>query len=269
MGAITILAADGSTLSNNAFVAGQRYLLTNNGTNFFLYSPGTAGGGLSGLTDDFILKANGTTAAEISTIKDDGAGNISYGTVSGNRHEFVFTAATAVRTITFPNESGTLAFQKIKASWDADAITQDGTNCTDPITGQINSGPRTRWFVCADSNSSIFEGKITNLPYAITTAAFTLKLNHATTESITFAGDFSAQCRASGTTVNSTWGTAVAADVAITTANQPVQATASGVVPNGTCSAGATLFWRYVVDATNFSANAANARIMGVYLAAE
>ena len=125
------------------------------------------------------LKANGTTAAEISTIKDDGAGNISYGTVSGNRHEFTFTAATAVRTITFPNESGTVAFQKIKASWDADAISQDGTFCTDPTGGVINSGPRTRWFTCADNNSSIFEGKLIHLPYAITTAEFTLKLNHA------------------------------------------------------------------------------------------
>jgi len=269
LGAITIVAFDGSTLANNALVAASRYILVYNGTNFVLYNPATSGGGLSGLTDDFILKANGTMAAEISTIKDDGAGNISYGTVSGNRHEFTFTAATAVRTFTFPNESGTLAFQKIKASWDADAITQDGTFCTDPITGQINSGPRTRWFLCADNNGSIFEGKIVNLPYAITTAAFTLLLNHATTESITFAGEFSAQCRASGTTVNSTWGTAVTANVAITTANQPVQATAAAVVPNGTCSAGATLFWRYVVVAASFSANAANSRIMGVYMAGE
>jgi len=269
LGAITIVAFDGSTLANNALVAASRYILVYNGTNFVLYNPATSGGGLSGLTDDFILKANGTTAAEISTIKDDGAGNISYGTVSGNRHEFTFTAATAVRTITFPNESGTLAFQKIKVAWDADAIIQDGTNCTDPVTGQINSGPRTRWFTCADSGSSIFEGKVEYLPYAITTAAFTLKVNHATTESITFAGDFSAQCRASGTTVNSTWGTAVAADVLITTANQPAAATASGLVPNGTCSAGSTLYWRYVVDAANFSTNAANARVTGVYLAAE
>jgi hypothetical protein len=269
LGAITIVAFDGSTLANNALVAAQRYILVYNGTSFVLYNPGTGGTGLSGLTDDCFLKANGTTAAECSSAFDNGTGTYSYGTVSGNRYEFTYTAPTAVRTILWGDESGTPAFQKVKVSWDADAITQDGVLCHAPVTGQINGGPNTRWFLCDDSNSSIFEGKIVNLPYAITTTALTLKLNHATTETITFAGAFSAQCRAAGTTVNSTWGTAVNANVAITTANQPVEATAAAVIPNGTCSKNSTLFWRYVVNAASFSTNAANARIMGVYMAGE
>ena len=269
LGAITIVAFDGSTLANNALVAAQRYILVYNGTSFVLYNPGTGGTGLSGLTDDCFLKANGTTAAECSAAFDNGAGTYSYGTVSGNRYEFSYTAPTAVRSIVWADESGTPALAKVKAGWDADSIVQDETFCTVPVTGQINSGPRTRWFLCADNNSSLFEGKIVNLPYTISTAAMTLKVNHGTTETITFAGAFSIQCRAAGTTVNSIWGTAVNANVAITTANQPVQATASGIIPNGTCSAGATLFWRYVVNAASFSTNAANTRIMGVYLAGE
>jgi hypothetical protein len=95
---------------------------------------------------------------------------------------------------------------------------------------------------------------------------FTLSLYHATTESITFAGDFSAQCRRAGTTdvINSTYGTAVAADVSITTAHEIEEATTAAVTPNGTCAAEAWLQWRYVVDAANFSANAANAKVLGV-----
>src|SRR5678815_5602897 len=117
-----------------------------------MYSPGTAGSTLSGLTDDCFLKANGTTAAECSSAFDNGAGTYSYGTVSGNRYEFTYTTPTAVRSIVWGDESGTPAFQKVKVAWDADAITQDGTFCHDPTGGQINSGPRTRWFLCDDNN---------------------------------------------------------------------------------------------------------------------
>jgi hypothetical protein len=95
---------------------------------------------------------------------------------------------------------------------------------------------------------------------------FTLHLFHSTTESITFAGDFSAQCRGDSDPINNTWGTGVAADVAITTANDTERQTTGDVTPDGTCAVGDLLIWRYVVDATNFSANAANAKVIGVTL---
>jgi hypothetical protein len=96
------------------------------------------------------------------------------------------------------------------------------------------------------------------------TVTFELTLFHGTTESITFAGDFSAQCHAAGEVLDSSWGTAAAADVSITTANQQVNATTAAVTPTGTCAAGDLLAWRYVVDAANFSANAANSKVLGV-----
>ena len=68
-----------------------------------------AGGGLSGLTDDFILKANGTTAAEISAIKDDGGGVIEFGTVTGNRHEQLFATPTGTHQHTWPAVTGNVA----------------------------------------------------------------------------------------------------------------------------------------------------------------
>lgn len=153
-----------------------------------------------------------------------------------------------------------------KAYWDGGAITPDGTNCADATKQTLNSGPVVYTFSCADSNSSIFYGQV-QLTRAVTTAIFTLTLFHAASESITFAGDFSAMCRADNTTINNTWGTAVAADVALTTsANQTQSQSTTSVTPNGTCSSGATLFWRYVVDAANFSANAANSKVIGVLM---
>ena len=137
------------------------------------------------------------------------------------------------------------------------------SDCTAATDSTINSGPIVGTFTCSDLNTAIFYGS-TWLPVAITTATLQLVVNHGTSESITFAGDFSAQCRAAGTTVNSTWSTGVGADITITTANQNAMSTAVALTPNGTCSAGAMLSWRYVIDAANFSTNAANTRIIGV-----
>lgn len=153
-----------------------------------------------------------------------------------------------------------------KAYWDGGAITPDGTFCADPTKQTLNSGPTLYTFSCADNNSSIFYGQV-QLTRDITTAVFTLTLFHAASESITFAGDFSAMCRGDNTVINSTWGTAVAADVAlVTTANQTQAQSTTSVTPNGTCTSGAILYWRYVVDAANFSANAANSKVLGVLM---
>ena len=147
----------------------------------------------------------------------------------------------------------------------AGGINVDGTNCAVPTEQNLNSSEKTWAFSCADSNSSVFSGKVRMpLTWDGGTITFTLALFHDTTETITFAGDFSAQCRAAGTAINSTYGTAVAADVAITTANQIAEATTAAVTPNGSCVGGAWLLWRYVVDATNFSTNAANSKVLGV-----
>jgi hypothetical protein len=149
--------------------------------------------------------------------------------------------------------------------FDAGALTADGTLCADPTEQTLNSGPKTWAFSCADDNGSIFYGKV-RMPstYNGGTVTFTLSLYHATTETITFAGDFSAQCRDTTSTINSTWGTAVAADVSITTAHRVAEATSAAVTPNGSCAASSWLIFRYVVDATNFSANSANAKVIGV-----
>ncbi len=110
---ITILAHDGSTLANNAITAGRPYLLIYNGTNYLLYAGGSgAGGALSGLTDEFILKANGASGAQDSSIKDDGTGNICIGNCAGNHHRLIPDTATAVRSHGLPDASGKITYVK-------------------------------------------------------------------------------------------------------------------------------------------------------------
>jgi hypothetical protein len=114
IGAITILAHDGSTLANNAITAGRPYLLIYNGTNFLLYAVGSSGGGgsLSFSVDDCIVKSDGTTNAECSSGSDDGAGNIGWGVITGNRHRIVPVTPTGVRAHGLPDASGTITYNR-------------------------------------------------------------------------------------------------------------------------------------------------------------
>jgi hypothetical protein len=148
-------------------------------------------------------------------------------------------------------------------AWQPNEIDEDGTNCV-ASSNQLNGGPTITTIGCADSSSSVMQGS-TIMPDGWDGGTVDLEIFvfHGTTETITFAGDFDAMCRGVGDVVNSTWGTAVAADVSITTANQ-LESAAATVTPNGTCAAGDQLFWRYTVDDVTFSANAANSEVTGV-----
>src|ERR1051325_941445 len=191
-----------------------------------------------------------------------------------------FITLNASRTFGVKDDAGGVIWQTTEAGvttlgwsykplktiyWDAGSITTDGTNCGVPAEQALNSSESTWAFSCADSGSSKFSGKI-RMPASWDggTVTFTLSLFHGTSESITFAGDFSAQCRGAGEVISSTYGTAVAADVSITTAKQIAEATTAAVTPTGTCAASDWLLWRYVIDAANFSTNAANAKVIGV-----
>jgi hypothetical protein len=147
----------------------------------------------------------------------------------------------------------------------------DGTNCV-ASSLTLNGGPRSRVITCADQNTSIIYGQtliseIGGCP--VSTLNLSIHLYHATTEAVTFAGAFEAMYRRWGGSdvLNATWGTAITTNVAITTAHE-IETATGAVTPNGTCTAGTTmLFWRYVVNATNFSTNAANSRVLGMTVA--
>ena len=266
----TITQHDGTTLANGMLQAGLIYPMVLHASGTFRLMPGGSGSGgnisASGTpTTSKIARFASSSTIGDSSCSDDGAGTVTCGDISGGSYwDYVYATPTAVNTVNTPDKPYIQLLPYAK-EWMGRDLTPDGTNCAQPTQQTLNSGPVVWTFSCADSNSSIIYGQ-TVLQVPITTAKFRLSLFHGTTETITFAGDFSAQCRANGTVPNTSWGTAVAADVAITTANQIAEATTTAVTPNGTCSVGATLFWRYVVDATNFSTNSANAKVLSVYM---
>jgi hypothetical protein len=175
---------------------------------------------------------------------------------------------TNAATFNFVNDSistADLGTELRSMYWGAGSMALDAGFCIVATEQVLNAGPKEWAFSCADNAASIFYGS-TVMPdsWNAGTVTFELSVFHGTTEAITFAGDFSAQCRGAGEVPSSTWGTAVQGDVAITTANQIVNTTTGAVTATGTCTAGDFLFWRFVIDSGTFSTNAANSKVLGV-----
>lgn len=162
--------------------------------------------------------------------------------------------------------TGNAIWTPVRASWDGGSLTPDGTNCADPTKQTINSGPVIYSFSCADSNSSTFDGHLT-LPITmagnLATVKFRLTVNDVDSSSQIFAGGFKAQCRASGTAPNNTWGTAQTVAITMVTANNDYSQTTAAVTPDSTCSAGSELFWRFTIDAATNSDDG-DARVISV-----
>ncbi len=279
-----------TALATNDIRVGQLVDVVYDGTNMQMQSTlGNAAAGVSGslATTNCLAMELTSSSVECSSIVDDAAGNVSVGTIGADYHQFTFSAPTGGIVHTWPAVTGTVAqttgslttgnYGKFdssgriidgggpKAYWDAAGITPDGTQCAEPAKTTINSGPVAYVIVCTDNAASIFYGQVA-LTATLTTATFTLTVNDVDSSSQHFGGGFSAQCRNNGTTVNSTWGTATTVDITMTTANNNYTGTTSATTPNGTCGSGATLFWRFVVDAAGTHTDDGDARVIGVLM---
>ena len=193
------------------------------------------------------------------SLKDGGAAGTGTwtdgSTNTGTNKTLVATAAGGTNTITLG----------LRAFFDASSLTlPSGSTCTLGAVAAINSGPSVAAVNCTDAGTSSFEGQLT-LPQDIATLTFTITVNDLDSSSQHFAGDFSAMCRNNATAVNSTWGTSQSVDVTMTTASNNYTGTTAAVTPNGTCTSGGTLFWRFVVNTTPFT-DGGNARVIGVLM---
>ena len=215
---------------------------------------------------DWVLNDTGLIQTSVG-LDAVGAVDMDYGSGDVTDHTFT-TDSTGDGEFVVPADSiGSAEIDTIVQSmyWPAGAMSADGTQCADPAEVTLNSGPKQYTVSCTDNASSVVYGQ-TIMPdgWDAGTVVFEITVWHGTTESITYAGDFSAQCRGDSETVSSTWGTVQSADVSITTANDIEMETTSALTPAGTCAAGDHLWWRWVMDAVASDANAANTDILGV-----
>lgn len=178
--------------------------------------------------------------------------------------------AAAILTID-PDAASTLAmytfgtaYKPKKTIWfPAGALSVDATNCAAPSERTINSGPKMWTIRCTDA-AGVIHGSI-QMPDAWDggTVTFTIVVTHGTTESIGTDGDVAMACRADSGSIDSTYGSAIALDVDVTTANDVEIATSAAVTPNGSCAGGDFIYWKWTKDAAGSDANSANTDIIG------
>lgn len=132
------------------------------------------------------------------------------------------------------------------------AIEDSSANCDTPDVQTVNSH-RLPGFTCADGGS--FEFTIPNMPVFTAIQVQTKLVDGGA--GTTFAIDYSAQCRPAADAVDTTYGTGVAGDIDLSSssANDYRDATTADITPNGTCSAGATLHVRGVIDDASHDAS--------------
>lgn len=150
--------------------------------------------------------------------------------------------------------------------WGAGAFSSDGTNCANPAEVTINSGPKMYTVICTDNDSSTIYGS-TVMPDGWDAGTVTFELSYLQTAADTSAmnADVAAQCRASGETVNNTFGTEQAIDdAAVSGSNIVDMTTSAAVTADGTCAAGDMLTWRIQLDATGTTTAVATLHLLGV-----
>jgi len=98
----------------------------------------------------------------------------------------------------------------------------------------------------------------------LSTLKLTLTVNDVDSSSQHFSGTFKAMCRNNGAVVDGTWGATQSVDIVMTSANTNYTATTAALTPNGTCSAGATLFWRFTITNSGGTDDDGDARVVNV-----
>ena len=148
----------------------------------------------------------------------------------------------------------------------AGALSTDGTNCAAPAEATINSGA-VRWTItCADSDSSTIYGEV-QMPDAWDGGTVTAMGSFVQTAADTnpMNSDIAFACRANGDTINNTWGTEVAMDIANMGGSSKINTvTTSAATPNGTCTGNGTLLqFRWQLDAGGTTTAVATLHVLG------
>jgi len=135
--------------------------------------------------------------------------------------------------------------------WDAGAIRPDGTQCV-AVGPTVNSGPSIDGITCTENAAAKLSVKV-RLPDRYTGADLYCRLVAHDVDSLGHVSgwDARAQCRTPGTdTINATWGTAVAMNVTMTTANIPYSSAEATITPNGGCLGGDMLYLELNMNTT-------------------
>lgn len=154
-----------------------------------------------------------------------------------------------------------------KSIWfPAGSLSTDGTQCAAPAEVTINSGAKRFTIICADNDSSTIYGEVV-MPDSWDMGTVTIEGSFVQTAADTSAinSDVAFACRSgAGGTINNTWGTEVAMDITnVSGSNALDHRTTAEATPNGTCTEGALLQFRWQLDATGTTTAVSTLHILG------
>lgn len=161
---------------------------------------------------------------------------------------------------------------RVKSFWvGARNLEGDGAQCpARPTAVTINTGsaPKVPTFICTDNDSSRLDGSLRMPPdWNGGTITFTHSYIQTAADTGALNGDIAAQCRGTGETPSSTWGSEVAIDdAAVTGSNANDLTTSAAVTPAGTCAAGDMLYFKYELDATGTTTAVATLHHLGFHV---
>lgn len=161
---------------------------------------------------------------------------------------------------------GTSYKPKKSVYFPAGALSTDGTQCAAPAEVTINSGAKRWTIICADNDASTIYGEV-EMPDAWDGGTVTAMGSFVQTAADTNAmnSDIAFACRANGDTINNTWGTEVAMDIANMGGSSKIDTvTTAAATPNGTCTGNGTLLqFRWQLDATGTTTAVATLHMLG------
>ena len=143
-------------------------------------------------------------------------------------------------------------------------FTVDGVQCQiGPHT--INGGPLIDTMRCADNAAGRFDLFIDMRGSRWDGTAVTVTLDgiHSATEAVTWASDWSGQCRSATGTINNTYSSPANVDLSFATIGVRVSNSPVTITPDGGCAADYGIAFKAVIDNTTMSTNAANGDILG------
>lgn len=153
-----------------------------------------------------------------------------------------------------------------KNTWKPIEMDVDGAQCSAAAATTVNSLPMTTIQCLDNAASAIYGSQIMSDAWDGGTITFTLWVVQTDADTNNLQGDISALCRGDTDTLDTTFGTPIAMDSAMTGLSAIDTITSAAVTPNGTCAAGDMLVWKWLMDDTGTDTAVGTLHFLGMRL---
>lgn len=208
------------------------------------------------------LDAGSATSSRPSTRSTSLPGTCS----EGEFHQDTDSGGTETYVCTATNTWTKFAPERVwHLDWSAAGAHVDGTNCTYDVPDAINAGPMVAPILCLDQPGTIQFSFNTPARYDGGALTVCFEVNDRIVDGQVWDADVITQFRATGSVVNNTWSSPVAAAATLTTAHASYFACATGT-PNGAAAGIGRVYVKATIDNAGGHTEIGSARVLGGYV---